>query len=188
MSGAFVEVSAEELRRSLALLQAQLGNLEPFYRDAGKYLLRSHRDRWARQVSPDGGPWQALSPAYLKAKPKNKDKILVLDGKLQQLHYALDAESLAVGTDRIYGAIHQFGGKIKHKARQGSVYFHHDPHTGEVGNRFVKKGDSTFAQDVTVGEHETDIPARPFLGLSGDDEAELLALLADHLAAGQPGR
>ena len=54
-------------------------------------------------------PWPDLSPGYLKRKKKNRDKILVLDGWLRQLNYATSKTELRLGTDRVYGATHQFG-------------------------------------------------------------------------------
>ena len=36
---------------------------------------------------------------------------------------------------------------------------------GRVGNRFVKKSRSNFAQDVQTGPSQIEIPARPYLPL-----------------------
>lgn len=60
---------------------------------------------------------------------------------------ALDDKSVSITSDRIYAAIHQFGGVIKPKKAGGRLAF-------SLGGRMV------FAKEVTI-------PARPFFPLSG---------------------
>jgi phage virion morphogenesis protein len=141
--GVSVDVQDRELGQLLARLHRQSADLSEPFADIGEYLLQAHDDRFAAQESPDGTPWAPLSPGYLARKPKNQDKILVLDGILADtLGYNADPTELTFGTNRIYGATHHFG----------------DPERG--------------------------IPERPWLGLSDDDQAEVLDILSDHLADG----
>jgi len=97
------------VQQSLKKLLDKLGNLTPVFQDIGESLLISHRERFDRAISPDGIPWAELSPDYQKRKRRNRDKILVLDGWLRQLHYTANDTELDLGTDRLYGATHQFG-------------------------------------------------------------------------------
>jgi phage gpG-like protein len=60
------------------------------------------------------------------------------------------------------------------------VYFRQGK-KGLVSNRFVKKRKSKFAQWVTRGAHVTDIPERSYLGLSSEDEGEILLIVRDYL-------
>lgn len=108
-SGIQIDHDDADVQAALKKLLEKLGNLEPFFRDLGESLLISHRARFDRAVSPSGVPWPDLSPGYRDRKKKNRDKILVLDGWLRQLNYAASGTELRIGTDRIYGAIHQFG-------------------------------------------------------------------------------
>ena len=116
MAGALIEIDYNDadVRAALKKLLAKLGGLEPVFRDIGESLLISHRERFDRAVSPEGVPWPDLSPAYQQRKRRNRDKILVLDGWLRQLHYTASDAELDLGTDRIYGAIHQFGDSARH--------------------------------------------------------------------------
>jgi hypothetical protein len=41
-------------------------------RDMGEYRMIAHDARFASQSVPDGTPWQALSPRYLKRKRKTR--------------------------------------------------------------------------------------------------------------------
>jgi phage virion morphogenesis protein len=140
MAGAAVEIDDREILDRLRHLQQRVGNLEPVFIDIGEVLLRSHRERFERQIAPDGERWAELSRGYLAEKPYNQDKILVLDGYLEGgLRYQTAPNQLQFGTNSIYGATHQFG------------------------------------------REDANIPERPFLGLSADDEAEILARIQEHL-------
>jgi phage virion morphogenesis protein len=142
-----VEISgAEEVKAALERLGQKAGNLAPVFRDIGEYLLLAHDERFREQQSPQGDPWEPLSDKYKARKKRNKNKILVLDDLLAgTLRYQASASSLVFGTDRIYGATHQFG------------------------------------------RDEANIPARPFLGLSRDDEIEVLRLVEEHMAQALEG-
>lgn len=148
MAGARIELELDDrpVQEALERLLEAGEDLSPALQDIGEYLQLSHDDRFRDQVDPDGTPWAPLSPRYRRRKRRNADKILVLDGFLRDLlRYQEDGQTLEFGTDRPYGATHQFG----------------DP--------------------------DRNIPARPFLGISDDDEIEILAILRDHLAEAVDG-
>ncbi|WP_160286837.1 phage virion morphogenesis protein [Pseudomonas knackmussii] len=184
MAGAMLEVTVSDSKvgQVLAELEQRLGSLRTPLADIAEYLHQSTDDRFRRQVAPDGSPWAPLAPSTLARKRGNR--ILRESGDLQDtLRYQVSDNELAFGTDRPYGAIHQFGGKIEHAARSQQVYFRQGKN-GSVGNRFVSKRKSNFAQWVTRGASVSDIAARPYLGLSSEDEAEVLAIVAEYLVGG----
>ena len=111
MAGSFLEITVNDAEISALLqkLQAKLGDLTPVFRDLGEALQVSHRERLTRAVAPDGASWPDLSPKYRARKKKNKDKLLVLDGWLRELHYQAAPDALRIGTTQLYGATHQFG-------------------------------------------------------------------------------
>jgi len=136
-------------------LLRRTGDLEPAFEKIGEYLLKSHDDRWRREEAPDGSKWAALSPATKALKAKNADKILVLEGDLRgSLVYQTSHHSLFFGTNKVYGAVHQFGAE-----------------QGEFG-RTQRGGPIPWG----------DIPARPFLGLSDEDEMEIAEIVRGYLA------
>lgn len=146
MAGAFVKIDINEngsqVAAALERFARQARDLGPVFDDIGEYLLLSHDRRFDEQQSPDGDAWTPLSQEYKARKKRNRDKILVLDDLLGgTLRYQTTAASLVFGTDRIYGATHQFG------------------------------------------DDERGIPARPYLGLSGGDEAHVANLIGEHLLA-----
>lgn len=96
-------------------------------------------------------------------------QILQLSGRLAaSTVQESDNDSASVGTNSVYGPIHQFGGEIKRKARKQDMHFRQKKN-GEVGNRFVKKSKSNFVQTAAVGAYTIKMPARPFLHLTEQD-------------------
>ena len=169
MAGATLEFDAAAALAVINEVAQAMGRPEPLLHDIGEYLMIAHDQRFASQTSPEGTPWQALSPRYQRRKRKNGDKILVLDGYLKNtLRYQVNGDELLFGSNRPYAAIHQFGGTIDVASRRQQAYFRQGKN-GEVGNRFVSKRKSNFAQWVTIGAYQIRIPARPFLGVSESD-------------------
>jgi phage virion morphogenesis protein len=116
MTGINYSVTVDDLdvRAALNDLLQRGESLRPAFLAIGKYLIGSHEDRFPAQKSPDGTTWAPLSEQYKKSKRKRKsrhpDLILVLNGYLaNHFRYRADDNELVFGTDRIYGAVHQFG-------------------------------------------------------------------------------
>ena len=131
--------------------------------------------------SPEGIPWPAWSPAYAKTRHGNQSLLQGDGGLLDSIQYVVSGGEVEIGSNLPYAAIHNEGGKIKRKERASTVHFHQDSRTGEVGNRFVKKSKSNFAQDVTIGAHEIEMPQRQYLGFSAENEGDLQHVVEDFL-------
>ena len=122
----------------------------------GEYLLRSTQNRFKSQTAPDGTAWEALAPRTAKRKKYNPDKVLIERGFLRKgmAWQLLNKTTVEVGSNLAYAAAHQFGmkqgyaGRGKYKTRRGSF-------------------------PIPWG----DIPARPFLGLSDQDERKIDAII-----------
>lgn len=175
-----IQIDHAEIARRLRHLGQRIDDLHDVLNEMGEVLVPSTQARMVRGVAPDGSDWTPLAPSTLLRKkgPGILRERLTLMGSI---HHQVEGDELHVGTGLVYAAVHQFGGKVAHKARQGTVYFHQDRRTGEVGNRFVARRKANFAQDVTVKAHDVKIPARPYLGLSPEDEGQLLAILWDYV-------
>jgi phage virion morphogenesis protein len=91
------------------------------------------------KTAPDGSPWSAWSPAYAATRRQGQSMLMASGGLLDSIAWVEGSDFVAVGSDLVYAAAHQFG-----------------PADGKDGP-----------------------PARPWLGLSGEDEAEISDLLAD---------
>ncbi|CUZ66920.1 MULTISPECIES: phage virion morphogenesis protein [Serratia] len=181
MAGATLTFDYQDALNTLLSTQAALADPAPLLAGMGEKLLEFHQQRFREQKSPDGEPWTDLSPRYKKRKRKNKDKILTLDGPLRNtLRWQVNAEELLFGTDRVYGAIHQFGGTIEIAARSQQAYYRQKKN-GKVDNRFFRKSKSNLAKWHTLPAHTVTIPARPWLGVSAEQGDRLVELAKNYL-------
>ena len=156
MPGATLHVEVDDARVGATLdrLKEAGADLRPVMEDVGEYLLRTTRERFRDQEDPDGSPWAPLSPGYQARKPRNRNKVLTLNGYLGGgLVYRADSDSVVVGSPSIYAGTHQFG------AAKGAF------------------GSTSRGSPIPWG----DIPARPIFGLSSEDEREVVDIIFDHL-------
>lgn len=114
MAGATVTVDIREVSAALARLIRASGSMRPYFLELGEELTESTKARFAAQVDPQGRPWQPLSQRYLRSARKRKSRgpnlILTLTGALRgTISYRADSSSVTIGTNRVYGATHQFG-------------------------------------------------------------------------------
>lgn len=154
MAGATLDVAVDssQLDELLAKLAERLGDLRTPLEDIREYLHQSTDERFRQQVGPDGSPWAPLAPSTLARK--KGPRTLRESGDLQDtLRGQVQGDELLFGTDRPYGAVHQFGQKA-----------------GASGHN--RRG-----SPIPWG----DIPARPYLGLSAEDETEVLAIVEEWL-------
>ena len=101
MAGVTIQVEFDdaEVRRALDRLAKAGADLTPAMQEIGEVLVSSAKERFSDQTSPDGTPWAPLSEHTRARKPRNKDKVLALDGFLRgTLAYRAGADSVEVGS------------------------------------------------------------------------------------------
>jgi phage virion morphogenesis protein len=144
----------------------------------GEHLQASTEDRFKTQTAPDGTPWQPLKARYAKRKKYNADKILTLRGYLRGgiRHQVTGDTSVEVGANLAYAAIHQLGGTIDMPARQATVRF-----KTQAGRKlFAKRGaKGATERQASIGKHQVNMPARPYLGISAADDQEIREIILD---------
>lgn len=114
MAGVRVEIDESGVVRMIGEVLARLENLKPPLDDFGEYMIRRTWERFDRETGPDGKRWKPLKPATLARK--KIDKILTETSNLKdRVVYQADQRGLTIGTNVIYAAIHQFGGKAGRK-------------------------------------------------------------------------
>lgn len=153
----FDAVGAEAMLRRLGVLATALTDPDDLLGEMGRSLLTSVFDRFERGEAPDGAPW-----APSRRADEDGGQTLVDRGHLRDsVTFEVEGGALYVGTNLVYGAIHQFGGEIV--ARNAPFLAFRD------GDGWAR------AKSVTI-------PARPYLGLSPGDEHELERIAQDHIA------
>lgn len=177
MSGAIIEIRADgesAITKALSLYVDIEKRQQRLYQHMGATLVENIRDRWSRGEGLNG-QW----PLSVRVMRQGGTTLRDTSRLMNSITHNTTSSGFEVGTDVEYGAIHHFGGEIKHEARQSSVYFRQNQKTGVVGNRFVRQTRSNFAQDVTIGAYTVKMPARAWLGLTVDDKQDLLNIVED---------
>ncbi|MGK4302781.1 phage virion morphogenesis protein [Shewanella xiamenensis] len=144
-----IVLSDSPVLQVLGSLVDKLDDLSEPMNDIAAVLESATEGAFDAEADPvTGQAWQSLSDAYLKANPKRQG------GKMLQVHdgglaSSISAESgdfwAAIGSNKPYAAIHQFGG----------------------------------TDDMPAGP--AGIPARPYLGVSREDEQSMLGILGEYL-------
>lgn len=172
-------------------LGAKLGKLSPLMSDLGAILESRVNQRFALKVDPTGQAWADWAPSTAKARAKSGRGTLLEYTRrmLDSLNHNSGADWLEIGFGVPYAAAHEFGAHIQRAASSREVYFKQGK-DGAVGNRFVKKSKSNFAQRVQVGAHEIDIPPRRMLtadgaNLGAGDQQAILRRISAWLAEGR---
>lgn len=130
----------------------------------GQTLVESGVHRLAvTNETPDGEPWAVSARARVEGGPTQYDT-----GRLaQSLTHQSSARDVVWGSALPYALQRQLGGTIRAKTAKGL--------------KFSAYGDDGTMQDFVL--RSVTQPARPYLGISKDDEDELEGLGLDFLAA-----
>lgn len=126
----------------------------------GEGLRTSVMERFDRGESPEGQKWKPS----IRAEEAGGKTLVKTAALKSSIHLKSDGRGLAVGTNDIRAATHQFGDTRTIKAKKGKYL------------RFQVAGNWRSVKSVTVH-----IPARPFLGISEDDGNEIREILESAL-------
>lgn len=161
MSGVAIEIGLQDVLALAALDRlADKGRaLGPLMERIGFSLVSQTLQRFEDQHGPDGTPWQPSQRAIEHSGQTLKDSEVLL----ASITHVAGSDSVEVGTNVLYAAIHQFGGRIEPVSAPALRF--------RIG-------------DAWVTTDHVDMPARPYLGLGADDPAEILGLTAAWLEEG----
>jgi phage gpG-like protein len=157
-----LQLSARDLPRLEAIfgrLERRMVDTSPLMSRIGQAVEGDIEERFQTETAPDGGRW---APS-IRAREEG-GKTLTASARLRQsmTHNVRGRDEVEVGTNLIYAGVHQDGSTIR---------------GGSGPLRFRLPGGLGFRSP-----EEVVIPARPFLGVSRDGEAEILAQAEDYLA------
>ncbi|WP_316207398.1 phage virion morphogenesis protein [Bradyrhizobium sp. SZCCHNR3118] len=150
--------SLGELNKRLAKLLQNAEHMEPVWRQAAEYMVRSTQNRINRiQTDPNGVPWERL--AQLTVELKGNDWPLYATGKLVKGIQVAD--------------VNNNGFRIESTALNSD---------GEGYSTFLQHGvqNSRGKFKKKSGPHS---PARPFMGFSKENVARISKMVRDHIAS-----
>ena len=129
-------------------------------RAIGTKMVENTRTRMEGPTDADGQPWHPLLPAY--AEIKRGPGILRASLQLSKsMTFRASSGVVVWGSNKIYAAVHQFGGVIFAKNAPALRFF--------LGNGAGGKS-LQLRQSVTI-------PARPYLGIDARDRADIIAVV-----------
>lgn len=175
----------EKARATIARLIELMSRPIGFYKNVGEYLLNSTRDNFQREQDPYGDSWTPLKEKTIQRRERDgltPITILRARGRLAgSINIQASDEEVRIGSPVEYAAIHQLGGDIEMPERTQTIYQHYDAKSDTLDQTFRRKSRSNFARDVTVKAHTVSIPARPYLGISAEDQAAILVIAEEWL-------
>lgn len=154
------------LLRALRQAAGEMGNARPLMRSVAGIMFRAVEDNFEQEGRPK---WKDLQPGTKLARYKQgtwPGKILQRSGGLaSSIVQQFDQREAVVGTNKVYGAIQNFGGKTSpHVIR---------PRT----KRALSFGGIVVRQ---VNHPGSNIPARPFLRLTPGDLRDIMGATRQH--------
>ncbi|WP_242095490.1 phage virion morphogenesis protein [Sphingomonas sp. CROZ-RG-20F-R02-07] len=154
-----LQFNASAVFDQLDRARAVLDDLTPINEDIGEYMVKATRDRFVSSTAPDGSRWRKKSPttiaAYLARGDGNRPNPLIgPSGRLgKEIAKLVARDAVEIGSALEYSGVMQDG------AAKGAF------------------GSTKTGRPVPWG----DIPARVWLGISAEDERNILDIVDEHL-------
>lgn len=153
--------NGQPIVQALRQAQERLADMTPAYEDIGEHLIDSTKQRFRDGVSPDGVHWAPKRPAtverYRRAGDGNLTKPLIGPSRRLSSEIAkhVDRSGVEVGSNLEYSGVMQGG------AAKGAF------------------GADRHGRPIPWGN----IPARVWLGISEQDERNILDIVDEHIGA-----
>lgn len=158
-----IEINDDEVLGSLQRLIALGRNQQPALQEVAALGEASTRMRFRLQIGPDGKRWKASIRALFAG-----GKTLTKDGHLSgSINGRAGADFAEWGVNRIYAAIHQFGGVILPKLASALKFA-------------IPGGGFAVVKAVRM-------PARPYLGVNDADRSDILDVFQRRIGAATGG-
>lgn len=151
----------------LAVLAAANGDLSDLMDGIGLYLESSTIERFDTETAPDGSAWEKSQRAIAQGGKTLTDTARL---KLSITHRSSATEA-EVGTNVIYARPHQYG--MDETVSVGA-------HTRTINQAFGRSIPGGLTINIGSFERQMKMPKREFLGISSEDETEILALTEDY--------
>ena len=154
---------------AIGSLIAGFENTEPLAEIFGVYLESSTIERFDSETAPDGTRWQQS----IRAREEGGKTLTDSSQLRSSIHSEASNGSVRWGSNKVYARIHNEG-------FDGTVTV--GAHTRTITQAFGRSLPGGLTVQVGSFERAMNMPARTFLGINAEDEAELIALAEDYAA------
>ena len=122
------------------------------------------------KTAPDGRPWDDWSPQYAKTRHGNQSLLQGNGDLLDSIQFIVERNKVRVGSPLPYARVQQegFSGAVSVSA-----------HTRLITQAFGKALRFPVYQNVGGFTRMMNIPQKEFLGLSGENQQEVYAVIGD---------
>lgn len=174
MPGVTIDVTIDnkQVLKLMKDIQGRMQHMKPAMNIIGTAVRKS-----IQQNFEEGGRPLKWKPSLRALRTGGKTLI-----KSKQLFNSFtikaDDKAVEVGTNKVYAAIHNFGGKIKHAERKQTIFFNKSK-TGK--SQFSRESKARYGMRVDRQSHTTNMPARPFMMIQAQDWPVILENLTDYI-------
>lgn len=174
-AGIVITADDREVQRALTRMRRWVGDMTETMDVIGARLENSTKHRFETETDPSGEPWKPSQPSYRRGPAPggignpNRGQTLTETGRLRAsiTHNVRGGDTVEVGTNVAYAAIHQFGGKTP-------------PRTIRPRNKKALSWPGARHPVKSVQHPGSKVPARPFLGISSGDSAAIVRIVSEH--------
>lgn len=154
MSGVRIEGDFRRLRHALSRLKNF--NYSALNKDIGQEIRTQTKDRFKKEVDPEDNPWKIS----IRVK-EHGGKILSNNADLKNsIKVKVNEDGVAVGTNKVYAAIHQYGGSIRKKGTKKLIF-------RILGRNQIRD--------------KIEMPKRAYLGINDENMTDINEILQDHI-------
>lgn len=150
-----IKHNSKEINDKLLELAQRVKNPKPVLRKIGHVITNYVDEKFETEGKYEGEKWEDWKPSYKKKraeKGRGKGKILSLEGELREsIDDKVTTDSVEVGTNKVYAAIHNFGGDVK-KRNGGSFDMPKRQFMTWEGKLVELVGDELFAELMKMQE------------------------------------
>ena len=167
-----IRIDDAELQAALARLIQRSGSPSPVLKAIGESMAESTRRRFETSTAPDGSRWAPNSRVTIERYLDRPGAYSKKTGRI-----SAKGATLAMNKKPLVGRTRLLGNQIVYQASGNAV---------QIGSNRIYAAVQQFgAAARQFGKAPWGaIPARPFLGVSAEDKADILETVADFLAGG----
>ena len=164
-----ITIDDREVLAALGRLRVRVGNMKPAMEEIGEHLTETTKRRFETSTAPDGSSWASNAQATILAHLGIHKGNFTKSGKIS-----------AKGAGRAMSKRPLIG---ESRSLMSTIHYNAGSQSVEIGSPMKYAAMQQFGGSKASFPHLWgDIPARPFLGFSDDDQRSIIELISRYLS------